>query len=319
MSYVRSKSQITVVGCGNATGQAIPPFIIFAAKQLNHLWMKNEVPGSRYGVSDKGWIDQELFHFWLQDHFLTHAGSHRPLLLLLDGHSSHFSPATIRFAKENDVAMFCLPPHPTHECQPLDCSLFGPLKVHWKQACHVFYQKNAGRVLSKLNFCRVFRDAWFKAITPDNICSGFRKAGVYPFKPQAVLCQDNIISKQPESHRDDNDSDSEESRGNDDNSDGELGSHSTDTSLVTTTNRFTPKQVELFEERLQEGYDIIDPEYISWLEIYHPAAVPADRYTLTCAPFTLADENTSNDTSAPTTWYIRNCSFKLVKGSYTSW
>ena len=132
------------------------------------------------------WIDQELFHFRLQDHFLTHAGSHRPLLLLLDGHSSHFSPATIRFAKKNDVAMFCLPPHTTHECQPLDCSLFGPLKVHWKQECHVFYQKNAGRVLSKLNFCGVFRDAWFKAITPDNMCSGFRKAGVYPFNPQAV-------------------------------------------------------------------------------------------------------------------------------------
>ena len=58
-------SQITVIGCGTATGQAIPPFIIFAAKQLSPLWMKDEVPGNRYAVSDNGWIDQELFHFWL--------------------------------------------------------------------------------------------------------------------------------------------------------------------------------------------------------------------------------------------------------------
>ena len=47
------KSQITAIGCGSATGQSIPPFIIFAAKQLNHSWTLNEVSGSRYGVSDK--------------------------------------------------------------------------------------------------------------------------------------------------------------------------------------------------------------------------------------------------------------------------
>ena len=55
------KSQITVIGCGSATGQVLPPFIIFAVKQLNILWTNEEVSGSRYAVSDKGWVDQELF------------------------------------------------------------------------------------------------------------------------------------------------------------------------------------------------------------------------------------------------------------------
>ena len=31
------KSQITVIDCGNVTGQILPPFIIFAVKQLNIL------------------------------------------------------------------------------------------------------------------------------------------------------------------------------------------------------------------------------------------------------------------------------------------
>lgn len=31
------KNQITVIGCGSATGQALPPFVIFDAKQLNPL------------------------------------------------------------------------------------------------------------------------------------------------------------------------------------------------------------------------------------------------------------------------------------------
>ena len=52
-----NKSQVTVVECGSATGQVIPPFVIFDAKQLNPLWARDEVPGTRYGLSEKGWID----------------------------------------------------------------------------------------------------------------------------------------------------------------------------------------------------------------------------------------------------------------------
>lgn len=58
------KSQITIIGCGSATG---PPFIIFAAKQLNSLWMKSDVPGSRFAVSDNGLIDQELANGTIPD------------------------------------------------------------------------------------------------------------------------------------------------------------------------------------------------------------------------------------------------------------
>ena len=130
-----NKSQITV-SCGSASGQVLSPFIIFAAKQLNELWMRDEVVGSRYAVSDNGWIDQEHFLYWLSELFLVNAVAARPLLLLLDGHSIHFEPITISLAESSEIILFCLPPHTTHECQPLDCSLFGPLKSQWQQVCH---------------------------------------------------------------------------------------------------------------------------------------------------------------------------------------
>ena len=123
-------------------GQAQPPFIIYAAKQLNELWTRDGIAGSRYAVGNKGWIDQELFFFWFKEHFLTHAVNRHPLLLLLNGHISHFEPATIKFVKDNNEAMSCLLPHTTHECQPLDYSFFGPLKKHWQEICHSFYQAN---------------------------------------------------------------------------------------------------------------------------------------------------------------------------------
>ena len=76
-----NKSQIIVLGCCNGTGQSMPPFIIFEGKKLNHLWTRNEVPGTRYGLSDSGWTDRALFYGWLEEHFLTHAVPGRPLLL----------------------------------------------------------------------------------------------------------------------------------------------------------------------------------------------------------------------------------------------
>ncbi len=180
------KAQITVIGCGSATGQAIPPFIIFAAKQISPLWTVDEVNGTRYAVSDNGWVDQGLFYFWLKEHFLSNVVSRRPILLLLDGHSSHFEPNTIQFAKDNDIIIFCLPPHTTHECQPLDCSFFRSLKTHWQQSCHIFYQNNPGKQISKLNFCSVFKPAWHNAIKPSTIIGGFKTAGVFPFNRQAI-------------------------------------------------------------------------------------------------------------------------------------
>ena len=45
-----NKNQITVIACVSATGQAIPPFVIFDAKSLNREWMKDQVPGTQLTV-----------------------------------------------------------------------------------------------------------------------------------------------------------------------------------------------------------------------------------------------------------------------------
>ena len=86
----------------------------------------------------------ELFKGWSMNYFFRYAVSSRPLLLLLDGHSSHYNPEAIHLAKENDVILFILLPHTTHEMQPLDTSVFVTLKVHWRNACHNYMQCNPG-------------------------------------------------------------------------------------------------------------------------------------------------------------------------------
>ena len=318
-----NKSQITVLGCANATGQAQPPFVIFDAKQLNILWSRGEVPGTRYSLSKNGWTDQELFNGWLQNHFLKHAVQGRPLMLLIDGHSSHYDPESIRFAKENSVIIFCLPPHTTHEAQPLNVSLFGPLKQHWQEVCHQFLQSSQGKVVSKLNFSQLFSQAWMKTITAENICSGFRRAGIVPFNPGALNLPEESCPANP-AVSDSSDHDDQENNPNVANAPGP-GPFFTDEEDWLSVNHpqsvsvdlapaeqcgspsnsgrsFTAEEEDRFARRFTEGYDLHDPKYEEWLSINHPCSVSVagefDVFPLTPDP---AEQSRSQQTPAMST------------------
>lgn len=103
-----SKVQATVVACVSAAGQAIPPMIIWARKTMKPELAIGEIAGILHGLSDKGWMDRRLFHLWFRRHFLRYEPASWPLLLLLDGHASHYCPATINVAAEQGVIIFTL-------------------------------------------------------------------------------------------------------------------------------------------------------------------------------------------------------------------
>ena len=84
-------------------------------------------------LSQGGWTNNYILQL-VSSHFLKYAVPGRPLLLLLDGHSSHFTLELVQTAAEQDVVIFCLPPHTTADSQPFDTSVFGPLKSYWSQA-----------------------------------------------------------------------------------------------------------------------------------------------------------------------------------------
>ena len=90
-SYItgNARSQVTVLACSSAAGYALPPYVVFDRKTLNQELTRGEVPGTVYGLSSNGWMDTELFKEWFINHFMKYVPSSRPLLLLLDGHSSH--------------------------------------------------------------------------------------------------------------------------------------------------------------------------------------------------------------------------------------
>ena len=124
----------------------------------------------------------------VSSHFLKHAVSAQPLLLLLDGHSSHFTINFVQAAAEHDAIVLCLPPHTTSDSQPLDTSCYCPLKVYWSEACQQYICNNPGRCITKFQFSKLFSQAWSKGMTIQNITSGFCQTGILnPFNPEIVL------------------------------------------------------------------------------------------------------------------------------------
>jgi hypothetical protein len=160
----------------NATGWAIPPFIIFKGRHHLSAWYKEDSLPQDWiiAVSENGWTTNELGLQWLK-HFDEHTkkrvvGTHR--LLAIDGHESHNSLAFQQYCKENKIITICMPPHSSHLLQPLDVGCFAPLKkAYGRQAKDLM--RNRITYITKLEFLPCFICAYNAAITPNNIQGGF--------------------------------------------------------------------------------------------------------------------------------------------------
>jgi len=76
-------------------------------------------------MSKNGWTNQELFFYWLKDLFLKYIPPERPVMLVMGGHSSLYTPGAIRIrgAAQMGVIDLCIPYNTTHATKPLDVSL----------------------------------------------------------------------------------------------------------------------------------------------------------------------------------------------------
>ena len=114
-SQSRGTSEHITLLCGaSAAGMALPPMIIFSKAFPGGSYKFDGPDDAVYAKSESGWIDSELFLAWMKKVFLKYCGSPRPVILFVDGHASHVNLDVIDLARENDIILFCLPPHTTH-------------------------------------------------------------------------------------------------------------------------------------------------------------------------------------------------------------
>lgn len=135
---------VTVIGCGNAIGQALPPYYIFPGKRFNPDLMHGTPSGSGGECSQSGWSNSSTFMNYLKTHFLKYANVGKdisPTLIFYDGHKSHVSLTLTEWAKTHNIVLFVLPPHCSHILQPLDIGCFDPFKKMYHKECQNYLRQ----------------------------------------------------------------------------------------------------------------------------------------------------------------------------------
>ena len=98
-------------------------------------------------------------------------------------------------------------------------------------------------------------------MVPSNIISGFKVCGVYPFNPKAVLDHDPCTPPKETSEQRSTTSGEAEQQIN--------AQNEVAVSNNGAAESFSPEEQALFARRYEEGYDLYDARYVSWIQATH--------------------------------------------------
>lgn len=186
-----SKSSTSIMFAASANGEMLPPYIVYKAKNLYPEWVIGGPQGAAYHRSKSGWFDALIFEDWYFKIALPCLRRKEGKKILIgDNLSSHLSQKVVKSCTENNIRLIFLPPNSTHLTQPLDVSVFGPMKRTWRKILNEWKLQNRREsTLPKSQFPGLLNKLMM-TINPtlsENIKSGFAGCGICPFDPQRVL------------------------------------------------------------------------------------------------------------------------------------
>jgi hypothetical protein len=148
-------------------------------------------PGDTMAIQPQAWMIAFLFDACIS-HFIQALGTRGGIsaknryLLVVDGHNSHVILQVVCKAATHGLDIITLPSHTSHCLQPLDVSVFRPLKCSFHKFWDAWTLYNRCRGATKEDLCHWVCQALKKALTPNNITKGFRKTGIFPFNEHVV-------------------------------------------------------------------------------------------------------------------------------------
>lgn len=176
---------VTAAIAVSAAGNSIPPFFVFPRRRMKPDLLDGAPAGSIGVANPSGWMHQSNFLTFME-HFLKYVkcSINDPVLLLLDNHNSHLSVEALDLARNNGIHILSFPPHCSHALQPLDVSVYGPLKRYYNTELNRWMGNHGGRPFKVENIPAMLSIVLPKAVTPTTIQSGFRGTGIVPLNPQ---------------------------------------------------------------------------------------------------------------------------------------
>lgn len=196
-SQLGSRTETTVVsliGCGNALGNSLPPFLIYPGYRMDSDLLKGKYPGVQGTVTENGLTDYTTMKYYLEKHFIEYAllGMKKtpPVMVLYDGTKSKVNPDTIAWAKNHNIILFVLPPNSTSLTYPIEKGCFRHFKDHFITQTRIFREMYNVETITKKAICKIVSEAYPLAMSCKNLVDMFEDAGIFPYKPSIVLCDE---------------------------------------------------------------------------------------------------------------------------------
>jgi hypothetical protein len=194
-----NREWVTAIESICASGERLPPCVIFKGKVYNEAWFEG-LPGDwRFEVSPNGWTTDEIGLRWLKNLFIPATNSRVKgvfRLLVLDGHGSHLTPEFDQICEQNRIIPICMPAHSSHLLQPLDIGCFSVLKRAYGRMVEKQARYGMNHI-DKLDFLSAYPMARDEAYKPETIQNSFAAAGLVPYNPDRVLEKLNIRLNTP--------------------------------------------------------------------------------------------------------------------------
>lgn len=187
-----TKTSISVMFCGSAAGESLPPFVVYKSINMWDTWAQNGPLGARYANSKSGWFEAASFNEWFETLLLPRL---RKLpgkkVVIGDNLSTHLSVNVLRLCQTHDISFVCLPANSSHLTQPLDVAYFAPLKRGWRKILSE-WKENGGftcATLQKQDFPSLLKKLleYIEPSSKENLISGFKTCGIYPISIEELL------------------------------------------------------------------------------------------------------------------------------------
>ena len=191
----------TILACVNAIGESIPPLIIHKSNIVKEAYFACIPTKSVSTGSAKGFITKEIFLDWVKNHFNKYCGSVKPVLLILDNHSTHVDVDVVTKAKELDIIMVALPPHTSHLYQPLDVGVFSPLKHAYHLEMDVLHKTKGFQNITEADYTTALAHAYVISVIDTNIIGGFSGACIYPLNTLKALDKLKPVEEKSDSQK----------------------------------------------------------------------------------------------------------------------
>ncbi|KZL67851.1 transposase [Colletotrichum tofieldiae] len=201
-----SRAWVSIIECISAIGHALNPLIIYKGRTVQQQWFPLDLgpyEGWQFTATENGWTTDDTAVEWLQKVFIpqtipqTASQGKEARLLVVDGHGSHTTTEFMWTCYINNVYLLFLPPHTSHVLQPLDQSVFGPVKAAYRKELGYLSQWNDSTIVGKRNFIGCYQKARLAGLTMDNIKSGWKYTGLWPVSIAKPLMSPLMLPSTP--------------------------------------------------------------------------------------------------------------------------